>query len=341
MENISMRVNKLLLLSASLVILLGSFLCASTTVRQIQSGAKAIVRGTILSRHGDLVLVRERRSGNVVVVELFEDTKFERRKGRVEFFRHKNMDATAMLPGLTIEAEGVGNAQGQLEAKKVAFRPDMFAIGIAEEKQIMENQAAAQQAQSTADQGVGAAREAQSSANRAQSSADDAGVSADDARRQAQQADADAQAADDLAVVDAEAVRWVNKRVSDLDRYKTVAETTVYFANGQADLDGTAKQRLDELAAVATSLDIYMIEIAGYASSPGARKLNQKVSEDRAAAVAQYLREEKHVPIRRILAPAGYGATRALATKADPADRPLDRSVDVKVLVNQAFAAGL
>src|SRR5689334_11987182 len=297
MEKTFMRVNKLPLLSASLVLLLGSALCtAATTVRQIQSGAKAIVRGTILSRHGDLVLVRERRSGNAVVVELFEDTKFERRKGRVEFFRHKNMDATAMLPGLSIEAQGVGNAQGQLEAKKIAFTPDVFAIEVAEEKQIMESQATAQQAQFTADQGVAEAGEAQSSANRAQSSADDAGVSADDARRQAQQADADAQAADDLAVVDAEAVRWVNKRVSDLDGYKTVAETTVYFANGQADLDGIAKRKLDELAAVATSLDSYMIEIAGYASGPGPKKINQNVSEERAAAVAQYLREKKNVP---------------------------------------------
>jgi len=105
-----MRVNKVPLLSASPVLLLGSALCtAATTVRQIHSGAKAIVRGTLLSRHGDLVPVRVRRSGNAVVVELFEDTKFERRKGRVEFFRHTNMDATAMLPGLSIEARHRNN----------------------------------------------------------------------------------------------------------------------------------------------------------------------------------------------------------------------------------------
>ena len=58
---------------------------------------------------------------------------------------------------------------------------------------------------------------------------------------------------------------------------------------------------------------------------------------ERAAAVAQYLRETKDVPMRRILAPAGYGATHLFASSADPQDRPLDRSVDVKVLVNKTL----
>ena len=62
--------------------------------------------------------------------------------------------------------------------------------------------------------------------------------------------------------------------------------------------------------------------------------MNQQLSEDRAAAVAQYLREAKNVPMRRILAPAGYGATHLFAANADP---PVDRRVDVKVLVNKAL----
>jgi hypothetical protein len=53
------------------------------------------------------------------------------------------MDVTAMLPGLGIEAEGVGNAKGQVDATKIAFSPNDFAIEIAEVQQIMANQAAA------------------------------------------------------------------------------------------------------------------------------------------------------------------------------------------------------
>jgi outer membrane protein OmpA-like peptidoglycan-associated protein len=328
---------KLQLLCANLVILLGSVLHAATPLRQIKAGDKTTVKGTIVSRHGDLMMVQEKKSGDAFLVRLYEDTKIERKKGKIEFLRHINMDATAMVPGLTIEAEGVGNADGQLEAKKISFTPDVFAVEVAEERQILESQAAVQQAQSTADQGVAAASEAQSSANQAQSSANAADVSAGRARERANQAGAAAQAAAELAVVDAAAVQLVNKRVSDLDDYETVAQTTIYFGNGKAVLDDVARKELDEIATAATSLDGYMIEIAGYASSPGARKLNQKLSEERAAAVTQYLREVKDVPMRRILAPAGYGATHLFASSADPQDRPLDRSVDVKVLVNKAL----
>jgi hypothetical protein len=57
--------------------------------------------------------------------------------------------------------------------------------------------------------------------------------------------------------------------------------------------------------------------------------LNQKLSEERATAVAQYLRETEDVPMRRILVPAGYGATHLFASSADLEDRPLDRRVDI------------
>src|SRR5262249_27259096 len=113
-------------------------------------------------------------------------------------------------------------------------------------------------------------------------------------------------------------------------------EASIYFGNGNTALDDAARKDLDQLAGVAASLKGYMIEIAGFASTPGSRKLNQKLSEERAAAVADYLREKKNVPMRRILAPAGYGATHLFGTTDDPSDRPLDRRVDVKVLVNKS-----
>ena len=127
-----------------------------------------------------------------------------------------------MVPGLTIEAEGVGNAQGQLEAKKIKFDPDEFAIEVAQEQQIQANKGAAANAQTTANQGVAAAKTAQSSANAAQSSADVAQSSANGA-----QSTADAAGA--IGLMDADAIAHVNKRVSDLDDYKTVAAAGIYF----------------------------------------------------------------------------------------------------------------
>jgi hypothetical protein len=88
-------------------------------------------------------MVREKKAGDLILVNLFEDTKIERRKGQWEFFRHPRMDVTAMVPGLRIEAEGVGNPKGELNARRISFKPDVFAIEVAAEQQITANQEAA------------------------------------------------------------------------------------------------------------------------------------------------------------------------------------------------------
>ena len=43
------------------------------------------------------------------MVKITDDTKIIRDKSKVAFHRHEDMDVTAMVPGLTISAEGVGN----------------------------------------------------------------------------------------------------------------------------------------------------------------------------------------------------------------------------------------
>jgi outer membrane protein OmpA-like peptidoglycan-associated protein len=293
---------------------------------QITADQKSKVSGTIASRNGDLVKVKDKKSGQTVVVSVTDNTKIERKKGKVEFFRHKDMDVTAMVPGLTIEAEGVGNAKGQLVASKITFIPDEFAVEVAEEQQIMANKAAAGQAQTTANQGVAAAGQAQTSANQAQTTANQAGTTA--------------AAAGDVAVMDAAAIQMVNKRVSDMDDYKTVAEAGIYFDSGKANLDDAAKADLDMVVAATQGADGYLIEIAGYASSTGTKQLNQQLSEERAAAVTNYLLQKGNIPMRRIVAPAGYGATHPAAQNTDSQGRALNRRVDVKVIVNKGFAEG-
>jgi len=68
-----------------------------------------------LSHEGDLVYVRDQKSGEVVVVTI-TDNRIERKKRGVLFPGQTDMGVTAMVPGLTIEAEGVGNSRGQLDA---------------------------------------------------------------------------------------------------------------------------------------------------------------------------------------------------------------------------------
>jgi len=311
---------------AMCVMLFASLMSAATANRQIPSGKKAKVNGQIVSRDGDLVNVKEKKGGMIVAVNLTDSTKVEREKGALRM-RRADMDVTAMLPGLTITAEGVGNAKGQLDASKIWFDPDAFAVEVAQEQQITANKAATAQAQSTANSGVAQAQAAQGSANQAQGSANAAGNAA--------------VAAGALGVMNADAIGMVNKRVSDLGDYKTAAEAGIFFPTGNATLDAPAKADLDKLAQVAMTTDNYMIEVAGYASSTGTKAENQKLSDERATAVVLYLRNQKSIPMRRILAPAGYGASHPAASNTDSQGRSLNQRVDVKVLVNKGLNQGM
>jgi outer membrane protein OmpA-like peptidoglycan-associated protein len=281
------------------ILLAGVTYAAANKTRQLAAGDKARVTGSILSRDGDLVHVRDKKSGEVVVVNITDNTRIDRKKHSVLFPRHTDMDVTAMVPGLTIEAEGVGNSKGQLDADRISFTPDEFAVEVAQQRQIVANKAAAQNAQSTADQGTAAA-----------------GL--------------DAQAAGALGIADAAAIAKVNQRVSDSNDYKNEFEVDVFFARDSAVLDETAKRDLANLADIAKSLDRYLIEIAGYTSNTLGAEVDQKLSEDRAAAVARYFREVKNIPMRRILVPVGYGATHPAVSNKDLHDRELNRRVDIK-----------
>jgi outer membrane protein OmpA-like peptidoglycan-associated protein len=308
-------------------VLLGTLLCtASTGTSDIPVNEKVKVTGLIVSRDGDTVQIKDKKSGHFVLVNITDNTKIERKSGHLQFFRHTDMDVTAMVPGLTIEAEGRGDAKGRLEAEKISFSPDEFAVEVAEQQEVMANRKAGKEAVSKAQQGIAAAAQAQSSA--------DQGVVS------ANRADAEAQAAGAVGVADATAVSMLNKRLSELDDYKNEFEVDVFFARDSAVLDEKAKKDLDNLADIAKSLDGYLIEISGYSSNTLTKEADQKLSEERAAVVAQYLRERKDVPLRRILVPVGYGATHAAVSNKDAYGRELNRHVDIKVLVKQSLGQG-
>jgi hypothetical protein len=94
---------------ASTVILLESLtFSAATKTNQVGTGERAKIAGVIVSRNGDLIRIHENNSSEQIIVAITENTKIERRKGKSPYYRHTGMDVTAMLPGLTIEAQSVG-----------------------------------------------------------------------------------------------------------------------------------------------------------------------------------------------------------------------------------------
>jgi hypothetical protein len=120
------------------VALLGTLLCtASTSASDIPAGKNVKVTGLILSRNGDTVRIKDKKSGQSVVVNITDNTKIERKRGHLQFLRHTDMDVTALVPGLTIEAESRGDAKGRLEAERISFNPDEFAVEVAGQQEVM------------------------------------------------------------------------------------------------------------------------------------------------------------------------------------------------------------
>lgn len=177
-------------------------------------------------------------------------------------------------------------------------------------------------------------------AGQAQASANLAQQSANQAQQSASQAGQMAVAAGAVGISDAQAIQLVNQRVSDLGSYQTVEEAGVFFDTGEDKLSDDDRQALAKLAKDAATVQNYMIEIAGYASSTGTKAENEKLSDERAAAVTDYLRNVANVPMRRILVPAGYGASHPAANNKTSLGRDINQRVDVKVLVNKGLVEG-
>jgi outer membrane protein OmpA-like peptidoglycan-associated protein len=82
-----------------------------------------------------------------------------------------------------------------------------------------------------------------------------------------------------------------------------------------------------------------VVEIGGYTDSTGSAEFNQKLSEQRAMAVRNYMVLRGITPDRLI--PMGYGETNFVATNATPEGRNQNRRVEFKFLGEDALGLPL
>jgi OOP family OmpA-OmpF porin len=101
--------------------LLAAGILAATVIASadpISLGQKAKLEGIIIARGGETMTVKTDQ-GNVVAV-LTANTDVSARKGRIGLIR-KDAAATALISGLKVGVEGVGDDKGRLIATKVRF----------------------------------------------------------------------------------------------------------------------------------------------------------------------------------------------------------------------------
>jgi outer membrane protein OmpA-like peptidoglycan-associated protein len=141
------------------------------------------------------------------------------------------------------------------------------------------------------------------------------------------------QIAANKAAVDAAIARF-----GQLDDYYIFDEATVYFANGKVTMDPKYRPQLLELAEKAKTINGFMIEVKGYASSDGSVSLNQQLSEDRANAVTNILVQQGHISLTRLLAPGAMGESHQVGNDKTAEGQAENRRVVVRVLQNKGIA---
>jgi len=283
---------------------LAGFALLSTVV----SAQTVKVEGLIKGRSGTTLILQTSESPQLIV-QLSDDTEVAQIQGVLKA-RRKEMSMAALVPGLSVQVEGAYNEKHELLAKSVKFKGNDLEQAQAIQAGLHETQAQTQQNQEEL--------EKHNAELKAQN----------EALQQQQQSIAANKAAIDAAVA----------RFGQLDDYYIFDEVTVYFANGKVNVDPKYIPQLLAMAKKGESINGYMIQVKGYASSVGSASLNQKLSEDRAANVTNILLQQGHVPLTRMLAPGAMGEAHQVGNDKTAEGQAENRRVVVRILQNKGIA---
>jgi OmpA-OmpF porin, OOP family len=273
------------------------------------------VEGIIKARNGDAMILQTSDAPNLTIL-LTDNTQVGQVQGLFKA-RRKEMSMAALIPGLAVKVEGTYNDQSQLVAKSVSFKGNDLEQAEKIEAGLHETRVQAQQNKTELEK-QNIALEKQNMALEKQKVA----------LQQQQQQIAANKAAIDAAIA----------RFGQLDDYYILDEVTVNFGNGKVKVEPSYRPQLLELAAKAKTINGYVIEVKGYASSVGSVALNQQLSEDRANEVVNILIQEGHIPLTRMLAPGAMGESRQVGNDTTAEGQAENRRVVVRVLQNKAIA---
>ncbi len=273
------------------------------------------INGVINGRSGATMTVQTQDAGNVVVV-LNDFTTVEDVSGLFHA-RRKQMGLTVLVPGLQVQVQGNYNAQNQLVASTIKFNGKNLqtATDIQAGVTPVEQQEQAQQQKLAQQQAQLQQQQAALTAEQQQQAADEAKIAANKA-----------------------AIAAVNKRFGELGDYNIWDEVTVYFGNDKVTVDPQYYPKLQALCKKALTVTGYVIQVKGYASAVGSAALNQKLSQERAANVTDFLDQQCHIPLTNILAPGAMGTSRQVAPDTSVEGQAENRRVVVRVLQNKGIA---
>jgi len=299
-----------------------SFILANSPAGHAQD-QKVKLQGIIAGRSGEDLTLRT-DSGDKTVT-LIDGTKV----GSVKFplkLRRGHEGSAVLVPGLRVEVEGHDNGQGKVIADDIKFTGDDLKTANA----IQSGLAPTDQKLEATDKKVEAnTQDIQDNKQQIQTNHEQIQANQKDIQSTQKQVEG--------VQVDAAAL---SKRFGELSDYDVMGEMTVYFGVNSARLSQKAKSDLGELASKTSNAKAYLIQVAGYADSSGSKAWNEQLSESRAQAVVNYLRQECNVQLSRVLAPAAMGVSQPAGSNETAKGRQENRRVEVKILVNRGLSDG-
>jgi|HubBroStandDraft_1064217.scaffolds.fasta_scaffold55992_1 outer membrane protein OmpA-like peptidoglycan-associated protein len=216
----------------------------------------------------------------------------------------------------TLQASSDAQARSQVQADRATLAKEQAQSDTASAQAA----AAKAQADAAADQATSAA-----AVNAAQADADKARLAAEQAQQGEHQADSD------KAAMRAQLSEQLNKVLETRDsaRGLIVSMSDVLFDTGMFSLKPGAREKLAKVAGILIAYPTLNIQVGGYTDNVGGDDMNQKLSENRAGAVRDYL-VQQGVGTNSVSA-MGYGNTLPVASNDNAAGRQENRRVELVV----------
>jgi outer membrane protein OmpA-like peptidoglycan-associated protein len=280
--------------------------------------ADADIRAVITGRGNDGTLTVRADDASVLTVVLSEVTRITRTDG----LREERADAATLIPGLRVQLKGAPEGANRFTATRISFSRDDLKMALAiyggvettdrrsleNRQRIEQNARGIEQHQQTLD------LQSQQLASQSER----------------------LRANEEKIVGTSGALAATNARIANLDDYDVVSTMTVFFRNGRASIDPRYRAQLQEFAAQARDKPGYMIQVEGHASAVGPYDLNQRLSAERANAVAAVL-QQSGIPPTKMLWPAAMGVSNQVATNTTAQGQAENRRTVISVLQNKGI----
>ena len=281
-------------------------------LRSAVAGQKYKIKGVIVSKDDNSTFVVRDSVGVDTKIVVTPNASIKNKA----FFGGDKYPVTALVRGLNMEVEGIGDSTGAVSVSKVRFDKGNLLTA-----QSIDSRVAPAEERLTA---------AEQNAQRVSGQIDELMAISNAAK-------GGAKAAQDTADAAVAGVNETNKRITNLDDFVVQSTATVNFKVNSSVLSSEAKTSLDQVAATAKTLKGYVIDVTGYASAEGDTKKNKALSQRRALAVKEYLIENHDIDLRRFPESYGFGELKAVADNSTREGREQNRRVEVKLLVSRGI----